>query len=261
MADEDVTPTEEVVSEPVVENEATEAPVVEDPHPLDPGGKRFAEVYGEMKEARREAQDLRDRLSRMEGAVAQQQAKPVPQQPVTYTSAQLQAAVDTGKITPAQMADQLAWQRAKESEAALEYRLEAKRRNETALNEINQYVEKIPSLRSASSPEFAKVATVAREIAEELGKSVDDPLVQKRALREAFGTLERLTKVKEVAGTARGLTNMDSETRGSSGVNTNTKADPLKDVPQMYKDHWKKLGYTQAQMESEAKFIKPRRVR
>lgn len=256
MADEEVVETTEVKTEEPV----AETPVIEpDPHPLEPGGKRFAEVYGEMKDARREAQDLRERLARVEGQISVQKPATTPQ---FYTSQQLQAAVDTGKITPAQMSDQLAWQRAYESEQRVEQKLEAKQRAQSALNEINQYVDKVPALMQTTSPEFQKVSQAAREIAAEWGKEVTDPLVQRRALREAMGSLEQLTKVKKAAETPRGNANMDGESRGSNGQSGGApKADPLKDVPQMYKDHWKRLGYTEKQMIDEAKFIKPRRVR
>ncbi len=258
MADEEViTPTETPTETPPAEPE-TPAEVNEpEPHPLDPGGKRFAEVYGEMKEARRDAQDARERLARIEGQLA---AKPQPKPAQIYTSAQLQAAVDTGKITPAQMSDQLAWQRAREAEINIERRLEDKQRNSAALNEINQYVDKIPALMQSNSPEFRKVAAIANEIASEMGRNVDDPLVQKRALREAMGSLEQISKVRSIVGASRNA-DTGTETRSGGGQSTTTTSDPLKDVPQMYKDHWNKLGYTKEQMLSEAKFIKPRRTR
>ena len=260
MADE-VTTTDETPTEPVVEPEITPEVTPGETHPLEPGGKRFAEVYGEMKDARREAQELRERLARVEGQVAAKPVTPVPQ-PQFYTPQVLQAAVDTGKITPAQMADQLAWQRAEEMRVRVDKDSEQRIRTQSALSEINSYIEKAPSLRDSRSPEFERVARAAREIAEEIGRGVDDPLVQRRALREALGPLDRLAKVRAAVDTARGMNNMDTETRGAGGQSSNTsKVDPLKDVPQMYKDHWDRLGYSQERRIAEAKFIKPRRQR
>jgi hypothetical protein len=259
MADEPVT---EPVVEPEVEPEVTPEPEVAEtePHPLEPGGRRFSEVYGEMKDARREAGELRERLARVEGQLTAQQPKPAVAQ--HYTEAQLQAAVDTGKITPAQMASQISWQHNQNMAVEIERKAEIKQRNQSALNEINQYVDKVPSLMQTSSPEFIKVSQAAREIAAEWGREVTDPLVQRRALREAMGNLEQLTRVKSAANTPRGANNMDGENRGSNGqTNSSGKPDPLKDVPQMYKDHWKRLGYDQKRMVEEAAFIKPRRAR
>ncbi len=262
MADEPEVKEEVKETEPEVvegnEQAANETDLT--PHPLEPGGKRFAEVYGEMKDARREAGDLRERLSRLEGQMSV--AKPPTPAPQHYTEAQLQAAVDTGKITPAQMASQISWQHNQNMAAEIERRSELKARNQSALNEINEYVNKVPALMQTSSPEFAKVSQAAREIAAEMGKEVTDPIVQRRACREALGSLEQVTRFRKVADTARGNSNMDGENRGSNGQTNNAgKPDPLKDIPQMYKDHWKRLGYTQEQMVKEAAFIKPRRVR
>lgn len=254
---EDIQPTNEPVETPEPEVVETPEPVVEETHPLEPGGKRFAEVYGEMKDARREAQELRERLARVEGQI---QSRPEPaKEPTFYTHQQLQMAVDQGKITPGQMSDQLAWQRAQEMRRDIERTQVENERKRTAVSEINQYIEKIPSLMTSGSPEFNRVARAAREIAEETGKSMDDPVVQRRALREAFGTIDKVTAIKRATDMPRGQNNMDTTPSGGGSIAAGGKVDPLRNVPQVFKDHWKRLGYTQERMIEEAKFIKPRR--
>lgn len=269
MPDDDVKPTDtETVDETKVEDTVEETvddtkvdETVEDPHPLDPGGKRFSEVYGEMKDARREAQDLRERLAKLEGHV---QAVTKPEKPADqfYSAEQLQAMVDAGRISPAKMADQLSWQRGEMVKREMTQQRVVEDRRKDALSEVNQYVDKLPNLLNPSSSEFTRVARAAREIASDMDRTVDDPVVQRRALRETFGSLDKLTKAASVRESSRVNADTHAETRGSGGVggvNKGPGKDPLKDVPQHYKDHWKRLGYTPEQMAQEAGYIRPRR--
>jgi len=262
MADETEVKAEETeVKEETQQTQDTQVEVEEPQtgvHPLEPGGKRFSEVYGEMKDARREAADLRERLARVEGQISVTQPQPRPA--ATYTNEQLQAAVDAGKITPAQMAAQISWQYTEAMRQRVNQEAETRQRNQSALSEISQYVDKLPELLNSSSKEFSKVASVAREIAAEIGRTVDDPIVQRRALREAFGSLDKVTQVRAAGNASRGMGNMDTETRGAGGITGTGKADPFKDVPQHYKDHWNRLNYTQEQKLAELKYIKPRRT-
>lgn len=227
-----------------------------DPHPLEPGGKRFAEVYARMRDSQREADELRQRVATLE----QGQQKPAQPKESWYTPEQLQAAVDTGRISNAQMMDQLAWQRAELKARDLMQQQSTAQRQSEALSEVERYIEKVPALADPTSTELKRVATAAREIAAEMGRQIADPVVQRRALRETYGSLEKLSAVRKVQSEAQ--RNADTHTESSPGAGVvSQRKDPLKDVPQMYKDHWKRLGYTQARMEEEAKFIKPRRQR
>lgn len=250
-------PLEEQPTEQVVEEtpEATEP----EPHPLEPGGRRFSEVYGEMKDARREAQDLRERLARLEGAQAAQQRPAQQPQAQFYTAEQLQAAVDRGVITPAKMSEQLAWQQTQLSEQRLRQQIEQESKAKEAYREVESYIDKVPALRKQDSPEMLRVAREAREIADEMGRHINDPVVQRRALRAVFGSLEQVSKVTRAP--ERGNSNRDTGTSGLGGVAASAKKDPLKGVPQHYIDHWKRMRYTPEQMAEEAKYIKPRRSR
>lgn len=241
--------------------EVTPAPVVveDEPHPLDPGGKRFSEVYGEMKDARREAQELRERLARLEGEVQATKPADKPAERM-YTPEEMQALVDAGRITPMKATQQIAWQQAELKAREERQQRQVEDRQRVALNEVNQYVDKLPGLRNSSSPEFAKVARIAQDIADDMGKPTSDPIVQRRACREAFGSLERLAKAATVRETTRQNADTHVETSGGGGsVTTTSTKDPLKDVPQHYKDHWKRLGYSQQQMIDEAQYLRPRR--
>ena len=209
MAEEETPVPNTVVETP------EETPVVETtPHPLEPGGKRFDEVYGRMKSAEREAMEMRDRLTRLEGQ-AQVLAQPKPaSQKTWYEPQELQTLVDQGRITPAVMADQIAWQRNQQGQQQVMQTLKWQQTAQTALTEVNQYIEKMPALGQTSSPEFSRVARAAHEIADEMGLTVQDPRVQRRALRETFGTLDKMTKVETTGKFNRDHADTHAETGG-----------------------------------------------
>lgn len=259
MSDEN---KEEVVEQPEsqveekVEEPATEEPEKK-PHPLEPGGPRFADVYARMREAERRAQE-------MEAQLAAERAKATPQQQQPqgqfYTPQQLQAAKDLGQITEAQMMDQLAWQRAELKAREVEKRQADRFVADTALSEVDAYIAKIPALADANSPELRKVGVAAREIALEMGKPVTDPLVQRRALREVYGSLEKVNSVRKVQAEARANAESHLESTPGAGVVSQRK-DPFKEVPPAIKEHWKRLNYTEEQMKAELPYIRPRRTR
>ena len=128
----------------------------------------------------------------------------------------------------------------------------------TATQEIRTYLDRVPSLANQSSPEFTKGALVAWEIGDELGLPVSDPRVQRRALREVFGTPEKLTETGRVQefGRTQAATHTEISGGGQSVTGKHTQVDPLKDVDQRYLQEWERLGYTRERMIQEAKYIK-----
>lgn len=250
MADET-----ETVAETTETTEATEPVVEEKAHPLQPGGVRFEEVVREKNTYKAETESLRERLARLEGQMAATRES-TPAQPATqfYTPEQLQAAVDTAKITPAQMAAQLAWQAKETAKREMKTEFAADQRRGSALSEVNQYIEKIPALGNQSSQEFAKVRRSAFEIADEMGLDVTDPRVQRRALRETFGTLDRVAQTTRLRDFDRQHADTSIETQGGGGGRTQA-ADPLKNVPKALMDHWKSRGYSTEQMNKELAYV------
>ena len=237
---------------PVVEG-ATPAPVVDqvpvepEPHPLDPGGQRFGEVYRDMQEARREAARLQGELDRV-----RQPAQPA--QPQFYSPNDLQGLVDSGRITPAVMTAQIAWQERQIAKQEMRQEFTQHEQMKGAGAEVTQYMAAIPKLHDAMSEERRRVDQVVREIAAEMNTTMDDPRAQRRALQIAFGTLDKVTKPKVTVTQAETYV----ETAGGGGkVKSPTSGDPLKDVPAAYKTHWEKMGYTREQMVEEAKYIRP----
>lgn len=223
------------------------------PHPLEPGGARFSEVYRDMQEARRENARLQVELDRY-----RTQAPPQPTPPKQFYSAdQLQGLVDNGQITPAVMAAQIAWQERQIAKQEMRDEFSAAQRAQVAGAEVDRYMAEIPQLNDRASEEFRRVHGVVRELAAELGLSTDDARVQRRALQLTFGPVEKLQRSKHAAETTRVKSDTYVETGAGPVPGKASAGDLLKHVPQAYKDHWKTLGYTEAEMLAEAKYIRP----
>lgn len=253
---------ESVIKEPVVDTElVVEEPVDktdEDVHPLEPGGKRFAEVYADMKEALRRADDADRRARETQDELSRLKTETQKPREQIYTAQQLQVMVDAGQITPAVMADQLAYQRARESEIRQERTRAEESKKSSALSEVDAFLNKVPHLRNPNSEDFQRVAREAYRVADETGLSVQDPRTQRLALRAVYGPLEKVTSLKQTREFERRNADNHAETE-RGGSSSKPVKDPLKDVPQMYRDHWKRLGYSQEKMVEEAKFITPRK--
>lgn len=252
MADDPVveTPVAAVEPEPIIETPTPE------PHPLEPGGKRFEEVYGRMKQAEAAAQEQRDRIARLEGAVQAAQRPPV-QQPVYWSPDQLQTMVDQGRLTPIQAADVVAAQRQAVSEQRVAQFTVLHQKQTVALNEVKQYMARIPTLSNQSSPEFQRVARLAYETAEDTGLPVSDPRVQRQALRAAFGTLEKVAQVAvdHEAGRLASIPHSESGGGGSPSPVPAIGAEALAGVPKRYLEFWKLKGYDAKRMAEEAALI------
>ena len=248
MADEIITPdlaVEGATPAPVVD----QAPEPEPPHPLDPGGQRFGEVYRDMQDARREAARLQGELD-----ATRRQAQPQPAQPQFYSPNDLQGLVDSGRITPAVMTAQIAWQERQIAKQEMRQEWTQHEQMRGAGAEVTQYMAAIPKLGDAMSEERRRVDSMVREIAAEMNTTMDDPRAQRRALQIAFGTLDKVTKPKVTVTQAETYV----ETAGGGGnKKPATSGDPLKDVPAAYKTHWEKMGYTREQMVEEARYIRP----
>ena len=257
MADEPVEPVVDEPVEPVVTPEVVDETPQETPHPLQPGGARFEEVYARMKAAE-------ERAARMEGMwqQSQKQQAPPPQQPVQVDPTQLQALVDQGRITPMQAADILSRQHAQTY--ATQITLQAvqtqqlAQKLQTAKSEVDAYIQKLPSLRDQSSPEFQKVADEAYRLSDDMGLPVTDLRVQRAALRATYGSIDRIQtqqRAREVSRDAS-LPHTESGVGGSRGQAPQTNgADPLKGIPQHYLDFWKSRGYSRERMVEESKYI------
>ena len=257
MADEPI--VEPVVPEVVIPEAIAEPEPTPEPHPLEPGGPRFAEVYGQMKDYRRETEMLRAEKAAWLQQQQQQRAQQS-QSPVVYSPQQLQAAVDQGQITPMAAADILARQNAQYAAtqttiAAIQaQQLDAKLRS--AGQEVTAYLDKAPALRDQSSADFGRVRDEAYRVSDDMGLPVTDLRVQRVALRAVYGPLERMaanTQAREQSRSSS-LPHVES-TMGSTPAVELKGGDPLKNVDPAYIQHWTRKGYTRAQMLEEAKYL------
>lgn len=251
MADEVI----EEKTEPVVAPETKE-----EPHPLEEGGVRFNQVYAQLQEQKRQNQEARERLARLEGEAAARQAQPKQAEPVKlYTAEELQQLVDAGRLAPMQAADRLAAQRAYVAQQESNQQRAIQERAGGATAEINEYIRKMPGLIDQSTPEYRKVAQAAYDISNDLGIPVTDPRVQRRALREAFGTLDSIAETRKSREfDRRGADTHQESGRGVGG--DSGKPDPLKNVDKAQLAYWDRLGYTEEQKLEEAKYYRPRRI-
>lgn len=238
----------ETVTETTESTETTETPVVEEKvHPLHEGGVRFEEVVREKNEWKAQAEAYRVQLDRPK-------PEPPAQAAQFYSPEQLQVAVDNGKITPAAMAAQLAWQAKETGKREMKAEFAADQRRGSALTEVNQYLDKIPALGNQSSTEFGKVRRAAFEIADEMGLDVTDPRVQRRALRETFGTLDRVAQTTQLRDFDRKHADTSIET-ASGGGGRQPANDPLKNVPKPLMDHWKTRGFSVEEMKKQLPYV------
>lgn len=222
-------------------------------HPLEQGGVRFEEVYARMKTAEARAESA-ERAAQQAQAAAQQAvaARPAPQAEKVWSAQELQGLVDAGRITPAQQSDQLAIQRSRESEERVVQRLQTERVLDAAQQDVNAFLRV-----QADVLMVPEVLAAAREIQQETGWRETDPRLAKRALREVFGSSEKLAAAKKAGDYSRRNADTHVETGGgTSGAGGGTpKPTGLKDVHPSYLEEWKRRGYTEAEMIEEAKFI------
>lgn len=222
---------------------------VKPPHPLEAGGVRFNEVYANWRAAEARAQTLQAELER------RAPVPPAAPAPKVWTETELQALVDQSRITPAQMASQLAMQTAAASEQRILQRIEQQEVVRSATAEVEGYLTKIPALADQTSPQFHDVSRAAREISRDMNLPVTDPRVQKQALRSTFGSLDKLATVSREDDYRRRQADTHVEQGGGGGAAPPGK-DPLKDVHPAYLAEWQRTGKSRAEMIELAKYIR-----
>lgn len=258
MADDQV---EQVQDEQQQQQQVVEQVEEKPPHPLEEGGARFKEVYGQMKEFQRELE--RERAERAAERAALQQQRPQPQ--VQYTpeqvAAYLQQQVDRGAMTPMDAANMLSQFNAQRVATQTALQVEQTRllnqQLQEAANEVNQYIAKVPALRDSTSAEFAKVSDAAHRVSRRMGLPVTDFRVQQTALENVYGGLDRIARQGEQRREARdaSLPHVETGTQKPSVVTAGKQDDALKGVPEEYVKFWTSKGYTRERMIEEAKYV------
>src|SRR3990167_2360910 len=226
------------------------------PHPLEPGGERYEQVWARMRQAERDAEEARMRADTAERKVAQPPAPAV----TFYTPDQLQAAVDQGRITATQASAQLALQAKEQAKTELRGELQYETRRTEAAREVDQFIAKKPSLMDSGSDEFRRVAALARDVAADTGMAMTDPRVQRQALRQAYGSLDRLATDARTTAHTRTHADLHAETgRGGGAVSPSATPAPLKNVPQWWIDYWRPRVADDKELAERAKYYRPTR--
>lgn len=201
--------------------------------------QRLGKYAARTERAESESRELRERVANLEGRVQERQAQTPQTTQQYYTHEQLQSAVDSGRITPAAMAQQLAWQQKEAGKQELRQEFKQESVRDAAAKEVREYLDKLPVL-SGDTPEFHKVRTSAAEISDEMGLPVTDPRVQRRALREVFGTPDKLAKISAARDFDRANADRHTEMGGGGGRPVESKKDdPLKQVGETWLNYWK----------------------
>jgi len=164
------------------------------PHPLEPGGDRFKQVYARAKEAEQRLQAEREARARAEGELEairnMRESTPATPSVPEYSWSQLQGYIDEGKISMAQALEYREAQMRREAERKAEEKvksyLETTRRHDAVQQELAKYKEAIPEAIQVGTPERQRLEQEFRYLVG-LGYDSQDPKTEILAARAAFG--------------------------------------------------------------------------
>lgn len=155
-------------------------------------------------------------------------AQPAPEPKAKVTAAQVQAAVEAGRITAAEGQELLNNQMRDEMTAsvtqAVTSTLTAQQREQTFNRDINRYAAAIPELADNTSPQAGKVLKAFNRLVVDLGYDGKDPRTRLLALENAFGDVTALERTstgqrEHQEETAGGGSGGDGGGDGETGVN------------------------------------------
>ena len=238
-------------------------------HPLDPGGKRFNQVYARAKDAEGKYHAERERAARLEGELEALRKQPAataqPVTPARYTGAQLQSYIDEGKITVGQalayQEESLKLEAARLVDQKVEEKLSTVTRQSTVQREVSRYQEAIPDITVPGTEARQKLEGEFRYLVS-MGYDAKDPKTEVLAARAAFGDPD-LIKQRQAARTI--TTGRDTmQDIAANGKPKPSEKDPLKDITAAQRQHYQRMidrgvykGW--AEVKEELAFVPPRR--
>ncbi len=215
-------------------------------HPLEPGGKRFNQVYARAKEAELKLAAERERAARLEGELeARRQATTQPQQPAEkrYTGAQLQQMVDEGRATIGQVLDYQAETLRLESERraaeVVEHKLATYGKQSKVENQLNEYRALVPDVYQVGTANHTKAMAEFTRLVNDLGYDRQDPRTEILAYRQAFGDPKTIRERQASKAIQPGRDTMQDTT--TTSTRTPVKKDPIKDLPAAQKQHYQRM--------------------
>lgn len=177
----------------------------DEPNPLEPGGKRFKQVYARAKDAEAKLQQIREDKARLEGELAATRTAaivPEPKVEPRLTWTQLEAGIADGKITQAQALDYRDETLRLDLEKKFEKKLHEERtdreRRTTVTSDMAAYKSLVPNVLSVGTPERQKVEREFAYLVNHLGHDPKDLRTELMAMRAAFGDIQTI-KEKQVA--------------------------------------------------------------
>lgn len=214
-------------------------------HPLEPGGKRFSQVYARAKDAEAKLQSEREQRARLEGELAalkRASAEPKAETAPRYTASQLQAMIDEGKATVGQV---LAYQEEtikKELAATVEKKvaetLSTQHQGSTVEQELQQYRKLVPEALQGGTPENQRLLREMNYLVS-LGHNGEDKRTALIAARAAFGDPESLKTKRAAKAIPTGRDTMQDTT--ASGKPKPSEKDPLKDLTARQRTHYQHM--------------------
>ena len=219
------------------------------PHPLEPGGDRFKQVWARAKSAEDEAKVLkadlqreREERIRYEERLKAQEATPPKKDPV-YTWTQLEDFITAGTLTRAQAAEYREGQIKQEADVMLdrklEQRLQQAERTRTVTTDLDSYKALVPTIMQPGTPEREKVTREFQYMVQVLGmpNTVNTELA---ATRAALGDLDSVKRARS-ADTIR-RDNLEATVETTTPGKTPVKGkDPIEGLDARQKDHYQRM--------------------
>jgi hypothetical protein len=216
---------------PLLEEEIIQpTPETKTPHPLEPNGKRFEQVYARAKQAEREVADLRAKTEALEARL-NGTTKPVEEE---YTPAQLESFIAENRITRADATayrEKLLLKKAVDTaKTELKQEFSSTDRTMKLTQGIAEYVQMMPSIQDKTSPDRARLDDEFDFVASVQGVDVSKVTpVERRALellalRNVFGSIETVRKRTNVT------TKLETNQEFTGGTPPTKKANPDQDL-------------------------------
>ena len=228
--------------------------------PVKPDGLEVArrKEYEKRVEAEARERVTRERLSALEQENQALKAGNVSQKPISL--AELDEALKEGRVTPAEVANYLAEQKAKEVYAASEKRrVDSESQSRpliAASTEVAEYIKLVPGLTDGSEVRFGELQEAANELQSKLGIA-QGPVLDMLALRQVYGGLDGLKRKASVRSATRilagGSAGVGSGAGGGVELSPTTDADIVAKAPKHFKDAWARRGTTPKEQAVEAK--------
>ena len=246
----DATPAE---TTPPVADSTVETPPSTEPHPLEPGGKRFDQVWKRAKTAEERLQDEREQRIRLEERLkaieeTRQTDATKAEDAKVYSWEQLEGWIADGRITRAQAAeyreDLVRKQTTRELESKLQQKLEVAHKAQTVSQSLQSYTDALPALNDRSSPERLRAESEYAFLVQLHGapKDPDQRLVYElSACRAAFGDVANVSKLRASQDALHRNREGFVETGTPGKPGSGAKDDPIKGLTPRELEHYKRM--------------------